>query len=182
LPLKPEFRLVLRDESREITVDQVDAVLLRLVEETGSIAEAARVAKISYRNAWGRVSRLESSVGESLVDRTVGGKKGGRAELTSTGRDLLREFRKTRRYLFGALEDSDNWENLAYRLSARNRIRARIKEVKAGDVASQVKLVTTEKGELTSIISNEAVRDLELKEGDEVEAVVKATEVMIAKK
>jgi len=112
----------------------------------------------------------------------VGGKKGGRAELTSTGRDLLREFRKTRRYLFGALEDSDNWENLAYRLSARNRIRARIKEVKAGDVASQVKLVTTEKGELTSIISNEAVRDLELKEGDEVEAVVKATEVMIAKK
>ena len=180
--MRPEFRLVLRDESREITVDQVDAMLLRRIEETGSIAEAARIVKVSYRNAWGRISRLESSLGKRLVHRRAGGKEGGRAELTSAARDLLREFRKTRKYLFGALDDRDNWQNLAYRLSARNRIRARIKEVKVGEVASQVRLVTTEKGELTSIISNEAVRELELKEGDEVEAVVKATEVMIAKK
>jgi molybdate transport system regulatory protein len=34
---------------------------------------------------------------------------------------------------------------------------------------------------LTSIISSEAVEDLDLKEGDEVEAIIKSTEVIIAK-
>jgi molybdopterin-binding protein len=34
---------------------------------------------------------------------------------------------------------------------------------------------------VTAIISKEAVEDLRIKVGDEVEAVIKATEVMIAK-
>lgn len=182
MTLKPEFRLILRDKSREITVDQVDAMLLRRIGEARSIAEAARTVGISYRNAWGRISKLEANVRHSLVRRQPGGKEGGVAELTPFAKALVREFRRTRKYLFGALDDSENWENLAYRLSARNRIEARVSQVKVGDIASEVKLVTTAKGALTSIISNDAVRDLGLKEGDEVEAVIKATEVMIAKR
>jgi len=182
LPLKPEFRLILRDRSRETTVDQVDAMLLRRIGETGSIADAARTVGVSYRNAWGRITKLEASISQSLVKRRPGGKEGGEAELTPFANELLAEFRRTRKYLFGALDDRDNWENLAYRLSARNRISARVTKVKAGDIASEVKLVTTAKGTLTSLISNEAVRELGLKEGDEVEAVIKATEVMIAKR
>jgi molybdate transport system regulatory protein len=116
------------------------------------------------------------------VKRQPGGREGGEAELTPFAKALLGEFRRTRKYLFGALDDRDNWENLAYRLSARNRISARVTKVKAGDIASEVKLATTAKGTLTSLISNEAVRELGLKEGDEVEAVIKATEVMIAKR
>jgi len=174
--------LILRDKSREITIDQVDAMLLRRIGEAGSIAEAARTVGISYRNAWGRISRLESSVKESLVRRQPGGKEGGVAELTHAGNELLTHFRRTRKYLFGALDDRDNWENLAYRLSARNRISARVTRVRGGDIASEVKLATISRGTLTSLISNEAVRELGLKEGDEVEAVIKATEVMIAKR
>ncbi|MDH5462544.1 MAG: TOBE domain-containing protein [Candidatus Bathyarchaeota archaeon] len=34
---------------------------------------------------------------------------------------------------------------------------------------------------MTAIISKEAVEELDIKEGDNVEAVIKATEVMIAK-
>lgn len=182
MTLKPEFRLILRDRSREVTVDQVDAMLLRHIGETRSIAEAARTVGVSYRSAWGRITKLEASVKQSLVKRQPGGKQGGVAELTPFAKELVVEFRRTRKYLFGALDDRDNWENLAYRLSARNRIGARVTNVKVGDIASEVKLVTTEKGTLTSIISNEAVRELGLKEGDEVEVVIKATEVMIAKR
>jgi len=182
MPLKPEFQLVLRDKSREIVVSQTDAELLRYIGETGSIAEAARIIGISYRNAWGRISQLESSVKESLVKRQPGGSEGGMAEITTAGERLLQTFRRTRKYIFGALDDRDNWENLAYRLSARNRISARVTKIRLGDVASEVKLVTTARGELTSLISNDAVRELGLKEGDKVEAVIKSTEVMIAKK
>jgi molybdate transport system regulatory protein len=172
----------LHDKSKEITIDQVDALLLRRIGETGSIADAARSVGISYRNAWGRITKLEASVKQSLVKRKPGGREGGEAELTPFAKELLGEFRRTRKYLFGALDDRENWENLAYRLSARNRISARVTSVKAGDMASEVKLVTTAKGTLTSLISNEAVRELGLKEGDEVEAVIKSTEVMIAKR
>lgn len=182
MPLKPEFRLVLHDRSREATVDQIDALLLRRIGETGSIAEAARSAGISYRNAWGRITKLEGSIKRSLVKRRPGGREGGTAELTPFAKGLLGEFRRTRKYLFGVLDDRDNWENLAYRLSARNRIRARVTRLRTGDIASQVELVTTASGSLTSVISNEAIRELDLKEGDEVEAVIKATEVMIAKR
>lgn len=182
MPLRPEFRLILHDKSKEITIDQVDALLLRRIGETGSIADAARSVGISYRNAWGRITKLEASVKQSLVKRKPGGREGGEAELTPFAKELLGEFRRTRKYLFGALDDRENWENLAYRLSARNRISARVTSVKAGDMASEVKLVTTAKGTLTSLISNEAVRELGLKEGDEVEAVIKSTEVMIAKR
>lgn len=182
MPLKPEFRLVLRDRSREITVDQVDAMLLRRVGESGSIADAARTVGVSYRNAWGRITKLEETINQSLVKRQPGGKEGGVAELTPFAEELLGEFRRTRKYLFGALDDRDNWENLAYRLSARNRIRAKVSRLRVGDIASEVKLVTIAKGTLTSIISNDAIRELGLKEGDEVEAVIKATEVMIAKR
>lgn len=182
MPLKPEFRLILRDKSGEITVDQVDAMLLRRIDETGSIADAARNMGISYRNAWGRIMKLEASIKQSLVKRRPGGKEGGAAELTPYAKGLLAEFRRTRKYLFGALEDQDNWENVAYRLSARNRLRARVAHLKVGDVISEVKLVTAAKGNLTSIITNDAIKELGLKEGDEVEAVIKATEVMIAKR
>ena len=182
MPLKPEFRLVLRDRSKEVTIDQVDALLLRRIAETGSIADAARTAGISYRNAWGRVTKLEANIKQTLVKRQPGGKEGGAAELTPFAEELLGEFRRTRKYLFGVLDDRDNWENLAYRLSARNRIKARVTRLRVGDIASQVELTTIAKGSLTSVISNEAIRELGLKEGDEVEAVIKATEVMIAKR
>ena len=50
-----------------------------------------------------------------------------------------------------------------------------------GDVISKVK-VLIEPTVVTSVITSEAVDKLEIKEGDEVFAIVKSTEVMIGKK
>ena len=68
-----------------------------------------------------------------------------------------------------------------YKLSARNRIRAKITKVEKGPITASVKMNVLLPAMLTSIISKEAVEDLGLKEGDEVEAIVKSTEVIIAK-
>ena len=54
-------------------------------------------------------------------------------------------------------------------------------EVKRGAVTSQVKMRLVSANTLTSVITNEAVDDLSLKEGDEVEAIVKSTDVLVAK-
>jgi molybdate transport system regulatory protein len=94
---------------------------------------------------------------------------------------LLKEFRKTRKLLFNVLDDSEAWEDVGYRLSARNKLSARVTEVKKGAVTSQVKMRLSSPNTLTSIITNEAVEDLDLKEGDAVEAIVKSTDVLVAK-
>ncbi|MDG6915666.1 MAG: LysR family transcriptional regulator [Nitrososphaerota archaeon] len=173
--------LWLEDGKSEVMLDQTDALLLRRVDETRSLTQAAREAGISYRNAWDRVRSMERRLGRRLVETKVGGKSGGGAALTDDGGRLLREFRKTRKFLFDALDDKEAWEDVGYRLSARNRLKAKVVEVRQGAVTSQVKMRLVAASTLTSIITNDAVLDLSLGAGDEVEAIVKSTDVLVAK-
>jgi molybdate transport system regulatory protein len=179
--LKPAFRLWMEDGKNEIMFDQTDAFLLRRVSETQSLTEAAKEVGISYRNAWDRVKAMEEKLHKRLVQTKVGGKTGGGATLTEDGRLLLKEFRKTRKLLFNVLDDSEAWENVGYRLSARNKLRAKVVEVKQGPVTSQVKMRLVSTSTVTSVITNEAVEDLALKEGDVVDAIIKSTDVLVAK-
>ncbi len=179
--LRPAFRLLLEDSQKQIVLDQTDAALLKGISETGSLTKAAKVVGLSYRSAWDRVEKMQDNVGRRLVESKTGGKTGGGASLTDEGRLLLREFRKTRKLLFNVLDDKEAWEDVGYKLSARNRLRAKVVEVKAGAVTSQVKMRLVSTSMLTSVITNEAVEDLALKEGDEVEAIVKSTDVLVAK-
>ena len=94
----------------------------------------------------------------------------------------MKQFRRVRKYLFDALEDRELWDHISYKLSARNRIKGRVVEVQGGTITSEIKIRTLPPSTITSIISNEAVQELGLKVGDEVEAVVKATDVIVAKK
>ena len=56
-----------------------------------------------------------------------------------------------------------------------------IKAVEKGEVASTVKIEINKPSVITAMITKEAVDELGLKEGDKVEAVIKATEVMVSK-
>jgi len=178
--LKPVPHLSLEDKKQTV-LEEVDARLLRRISETNSLTEADRVLGISYRNAWDRIKRLESRSGKKILESKAGGATGGSSRLTPDGMTLFREFRSVRKYLFNALDDRDSAGNVGYKLSARNRVRAKITTIKKGDVIAMIKMAATDPVALTSIISNEAVEDLGLQEGDEVQAIIKATEVMIAK-
>jgi molybdate transport system regulatory protein len=172
--LKPVPHLALEGK-KETILDEVDALLLRRVSETNSLTEAAKLLGISYRNAWDRIKKMESSSGKGILETKVGGATGGSSSLTPEGVSMLREFRRVRQYLFNALDDRDSAANVGYKLSARNRLRANIASIKKGDITSMVKMTTASPVELTSIISNEAVEDLGLQEGDEVQAIIKST-------
>ena len=66
-------------------------------------------------------------------------------------------------------------------LSARNRLRGTIESVTTNDVVAEV-VVELDGGEtVTSTITRGSADRLELAEGDEVDAVIKASEVMINK-
>jgi len=65
-------------------------------------------------------------------------------------------------------------------INVRNQFKGRIKEIVNGDVVSEVD-VETPYGIVTSVITTRSVRDLGLEVGTEVVALVKSTEVSIAK-
>ncbi len=67
------------------------------------------------------------------------------------------------------------------KISARNKIEGVITKIEKGTVASTVKIEISKPANLTSMITKEAVEELNLKEGDKVEAVIKATEILILK-
>ena len=65
-------------------------------------------------------------------------------------------------------------------LSARNHLKGTIEEIQIGDVLVHV-TVRVAGGLIESVITKRSAEDMNLKKGDTVTAVVKATEVMIAK-
>jgi molybdopterin-binding protein len=65
-------------------------------------------------------------------------------------------------------------------LSARNQLKGRVKSVHLGEVMAEV-VVDIGGQEIASAIAKTSAQRLGLAEGDEVVAVIKATEVLIGK-
>jgi molybdate transport system regulatory protein len=70
---------------------------------------------------------------------------------------------------------------LTYKLSARNQIVGKVVSIDKGQVAAKIKIEVTEPATVTTVITVEAVDELNIKPGDVIEVVMKATEVMVAK-
>ena len=65
-------------------------------------------------------------------------------------------------------------------LSGRNRLRGFVEEVRAGGLLAQVRLRVGDQI-LTAVITADAVQELKLRRGDDAVAIIKSTEVMIAR-
>ena len=68
---------------------------------------------------------------------------------------------------------------MALRFSARNQLQATVKSVKLGAVMAEVIVVLADGQEIVSAITRTSAESLNLKEGDDVVAIIKSTEVMI---
>ena len=66
--------------------------LLKRIDEQGSISQAARLLKMTYRKAWGQIKAMEEQLGLSLVEKQTGGPGGGGARLTPEARELLSKY------------------------------------------------------------------------------------------
>jgi len=65
------------------------------------------------------------------------------------------------------------------RLSARNVLKCKIKQIKAGVVNSEVVLELPNGNELVSIITKESVEKLGLAQGKDAYAIIKASNIMV---
>ena len=67
------------------------------------------------------------------------------------------------------------------KLSARNVLKGKVVSVKRGATTAHVRIAIGGGAVITASITNEAVRDLRLRTGDTAYAVIKASNVIVAK-
>ena len=158
------------------------AEILEAIDKKNSISKAAETLEMSYRYVWNYLHDIQKTLEEPIVETFKGGKSGGGgARLTDIGRSLLEEYKQVESYLGKVLSDSGSLEVKGLKLSARNRFKGKVLSVEKGVITAKVKVEVKVPVTITAVITKEAVEDLDIKVGDEVEAIIKSTEVMIAK-
>jgi molybdate transport system regulatory protein len=68
--------------------------LLEGISRSGSLSEAARQMRMSYRRAWLLLADLNASFNQSVARASTGGRGGGGAVLTPFGELLIAGYRK----------------------------------------------------------------------------------------
>jgi len=93
--VKAEVEYRINYEGKDFHLDRRKYDLLRNIDSKGSITNAAKVVKVSYRTALNYIGRIEDALGIPMVITTKGGKGGGGSTiLTSEALSILNECKK----------------------------------------------------------------------------------------
>lgn len=158
------------------------AEILEAIGKESSISKAAETLGMSYRYVWNYIQEIQSVMEEPIVDTFKGGKLGGGgAKLTDLGKSLLAEYKQVESYLDRVLSEQGSLEVKGLKLSARNQFKGKVVAVEKGIITGKVKVEVKMPVTITAVITKEAIEDLDIKVGDEVTAIVKSTEIMVAK-
>lgn len=196
LKISPKFRLWLELENKSLSEEDKallgkgGALLLKKISETGSISDAIRDVPskrgarkktgLSYRYAWGLLKKISDRLKKPIIQKFRGGRKGGGSELTQIGEELLRYYTRLENLIQATLADSGvAWEAISLKLLDTNRLEGKVVSVMRDPVAAKVKIELKIPTEIQSLITTEAVDDLNLKEGDMVRAIIKSTEIYL---
>ncbi|MBV5348216.1 TOBE domain-containing protein [bacterium] len=128
----------------------------------------------------GTISKIQQSGAILLVDVDVDGhsfsamliESATQPEWLKTGNTIDLIFKETEVSLA---------KNLSGMISMRNRMKCTVLEIERGELLSKVSLQFL-KHPITSAITTRSVNSLDLKIGDDIEALVKANEVSLMKK
>ena len=88
LKLRSSYWIV--DDMGNIVIGKGRAEILENIEKTGSINQAAKVMKMSYKGVWSKIKATEKHLNRKIVhaDRREG------SRLTSQGKALLEKYRQ----------------------------------------------------------------------------------------
>ena len=139
--------------------------LLRRVNETGTLKEAAESLEMSYRYAWGLVKKAEGTLGQPLLHTHKGGRAGGGGtELTDIGRQFLEEFSKIGK-LFNMLSENPEMLDL---LSEVNTFEAEVSKIEKQGGTTTLSIESSGPNEIVFRVSNEYLAKAGLGKGDKV--------------
>ena len=154
--------------------------LLQHIAEQGSITRAAKSAGLSYKAAWDAIDELNNLAQKPLVERSVGGKGGGGARLSSEGERVLRLYQKLQVVQAQVLETAEEASDLnllgrlMLRTSARNQLHGKVVAITAQGRNDRIRLELAAGLVIDTQITHDSTLRLELQTGTEVVALIKA--------
>ena len=89
--LRARLRFVLEPD---IALGPGKADMLEQIRATGSISAAGRLMGMSYTRAWMMVESMNRCFRRPLVETAKGGARGGGAQLTPAGEEVLAQYRR----------------------------------------------------------------------------------------
>ncbi len=90
---KVHARVWIIGENRQHYLGVGKVRLMELIDELGSISQAAKVLDMSYKRAWTLVEEVNQLGAPPFVVKEVGGAGGGHAVLTDAGRAAIAQYR-----------------------------------------------------------------------------------------
>jgi molybdate transport system regulatory protein len=160
--------------------------LLAAIAEHGSITQAAKAVRMSYKAAWDAVDAMNNLAGEPLVERLAGGKGGGGTRLTERGADLVRQFRQLEEVhaqfvaRLGSAPDLDLLQAMRMKTSARNQFLGTVERVTRGEVNDEIVLRIVGGATIVATVTRDSTDSLGLAPGVQALALVKASSVIVA--
>jgi molybdate transport system regulatory protein len=180
--IRTKASLFISGKNGKDSVSPEELLVLISIGKTGSLTTTAKTLGLSYKHVWNVVKRAERVVGQKLVEARHGGVGGGGScSLTPVGTRIVQEYTRMSDAIQRAAGDEGFWEALGLKLSIRNKLKGEVVSISSDKVSSKVVIRVDSPGRITALVTREAVDDLGLKVGDKVYALIKSTEVVIAK-
>ncbi|MFA6162648.1 MAG: TOBE domain-containing protein [Methylobacter sp.] len=177
-------------ELRLVGLDSRMIGLLRAIDQSGSINQAAKQMGLSYKGAWQIIERANNGAPKTLVSTATGGNKGGGTCLTEAGRSLLSLFTRLeqqhQQFLEhlnrGLADDPDTvllLQRLVVKTSASNQLFGSITAIQAGAVNAEI-IVKLKGGEqvITSITLT-SLSDLGLEVGADAVLLINSADITL---
>lgn len=87
--------------------------LLKYIHETGSLSQAAKKMKMSYKAAWDDIQNINQHSPAIVVQTATGGKNGGGSKISDYGKELIETFDLLQGFIHNLEDNLKNFENLA---------------------------------------------------------------------
>lgn len=164
--------------------------LLKLIDRHGSILKAAKELGMSYKAAWDMVDAINNLSPEPVVISLSKGKRGGQSVLTEYGKNLIKNYEKIEKfmnfvseYLSSNIEDVESalkeFRRLNLGLSARNKILVKVDKIISDKVRADIYAKIGD-NKVVATITKEALQELNIKEGEEIYFIFKASNVHLS--
>jgi len=164
--------------------------LLTAIADTGSISGAAKAVGMTYKAAWDAVDAMNNLAGTLLVQVQHGGRGGGGAQLSAAGMkviDDLARLQLLQNQFMDTLKAEGDLDKslvlmrrLSMKSSARNVLLGTVINVRDGGVSTEVNLQLPGGDALHVIVTRESAHELALVPGREVQAIIKASWIILA--